>query len=90
MWEAMACGKCIITTETEAIKDVLTSNVDAVLVPPDSFENIPSILNKLLSNDQHRRRLGENARLRARQVLESWPQRMEKEAELLEDLVKES
>ena len=90
MWEAMACGKCIITTETEAIKDVLTSNVDAVLVPPDAFEKIPSILNRLLSDDQHRRRLGENARLRARQVLESWPQRMEKEAELLEDLVKES
>jgi glycosyltransferase involved in cell wall biosynthesis len=90
MWEAMACGKCIITTETEAIQDVLTSNADAVLVPPEAFEKVPGILNSLLSDEQRRRRLGENARLRARQVLESWPQRIEKEAELLEDLVKES
>lgn len=90
MWEAMACGKCIVTTETEAIKDVLTSNVDAVLVHPEAFEKIPGILDSLLSDEQRRRRLGENARLRARQVLESWPQRIEKEAELLEDLVKES
>lgn len=90
IWEAMACGKCIITTETEAIQDVLTSNLDAVLVPPEAFEKVPGILNSLLSDEQRRRRLGENACLRARQVLESWPQRIEKEAELLEDLVKES
>ena len=88
MWEAMACGKCIVTTETEAIKEILTSEKDAILIQPDRLDNTTAILQELLDNDDLRRRLGDNARKRARDILEPWSRRMEKEARLLADLVK--
>ena len=87
MWEAMACGKCIITTQTEAIGDVLTSGKNAILVPPDDFRELPRILLELLNNDNLRNDLGKHAGARAQEVLEGWSKRVEKEAELLEGLL---
>lgn len=86
MWEAMACGKCIITTEIEAIKEILTSEKSAILIQPNSC--VSEILSNLLNNDDLRNELGKNARERARQTLEPWPERIKKEAELLEKLVR--
>jgi len=88
MWEAMACGKCIVTTETEAIKEILASEKDAVLIPNNRLDNTVGILQELLNNDDLRKRLGDNARKRAKDILEPWSKRMEKEAQLLEDLIK--
>ncbi|GAF81638.1 unnamed protein product [marine sediment metagenome] len=88
MWEAMACGKCIVTTETDAIKEVLISGESAILVPGEKMNDLPGILVNLLNNNQLRETLGRNARSRAREVLEPWPKRVEKEAILLEELVK--
>jgi len=88
MWEAMACGKCVVTTETEAIKEILTSEKDAVLVPQNRLDNTAGVLQELLNNDDLRRRLGDNARKRAKDILEPWSKRTEKEAQLLEDLIK--
>lgn len=88
MWEAMACGKCIVTTETQAIKEILTSEKDAILVPHDRLDNTASILRELLNDDDLRSRLGDNARKRAKDILEPWGKRMEKEARLLEDVIR--
>jgi len=88
MWEAMSSGKCIVTTETDAIKEVLTQQEDAVLVPKGDINAVSDALNKLLDDDDLVKKLGENARKKAGQVLETWPQRIEKEAKLLEELVK--
>jgi glycosyltransferase involved in cell wall biosynthesis len=87
MWEAMACGKCIVTTETEAIKEVLTPDA-AVLVPNESVEkDLPGILEGLLSDGRKRDEYGRNARRRATEVLEPWAKRAEREVRLLEELV---
>jgi len=87
MWEAMACGQCIITTETEAIKEVLASGENAILLSKDRMDEFPEILKELLINDELRHKLGNNARLRAKEVLGNWPQRINKEINLLERLV---
>ena len=42
---------------------------------------------KVLDNDDLRKRLGDNARRRAKDILEPWSKRMEKEAQLLEDVI---
>ena len=89
MWEAMASGKCIVTTENEAIKEVLTSGENAILISPHNLESLPGILEELLNDDDLRDRLGRNARFRAQKVLKSWSERIEKEARLLEGLVGE-
>ena len=87
VWEAMATGRCIVTTETELIKEVLTSEQDSILVSEEGLNDLPDILEKLLNNDSFREQLGNNARKRAKEILEPWPVRIEKEAKLLEDLV---
>lgn len=86
MWEAMVCGKCIVTTENDNIKEVLKSGENAILVSPRDFGKLPEILNNLLSDDELKNRLGKNARLRAEEVLQTWPERIRKEVKLLEEL----
>ncbi len=87
MWEAMACGKCIVTTETDAIKEVLTTR-DAVLLPSEVLDReLPKTLEGLLNDDNRRNEFGRNARRRAAEVLEPWAKRAEKEARLLEEMV---
>jgi len=88
MWEAMTCGKCIVTTETESIKEVLTQQEDVLLVPKGDINAASDALNTLLDNDDLVKKLGEKARKTSEQVMETWPQRIEKEAKLLEALVK--
>lgn len=87
MWEAMATGRCIVTSENEAIKEVLTSGENAILVPTDNLKQLPEIISRLLNNDRLREKLGRNARIRAQEVLEPWQKRIEKEIVLLEDLM---
>ncbi len=88
MWEAMATGKCIVTTETEAIREVLTDGENARLLSRDREEEIPRVIKELLLDDALRSQMGERARSRAREVLETWDQRIAREAEFLEALVK--
>ncbi|HEC69168.1 MAG TPA: glycosyltransferase family 1 protein, partial [Candidatus Omnitrophica bacterium] len=52
MWEAMATGRCILATKTEAIKEILKDGKEAVLVSPDEFEAIPEVLEELLDNEE--------------------------------------
>jgi len=86
VWEAMASARCILASENPAIKEVLTSGKDAILVPEEALEGVPNILERLLNDDNLRENLGSNARQRAREVLVSWPERIKKEIKLLESL----
>lgn len=88
MWEAMAAGKCIVTIKNELIKKILTSDENGILISLDHLDKLPNILEKLLNDETLRNKLGEKARMRAREVLEPWAKRIEKEAILLEGLVK--
>jgi glycosyltransferase involved in cell wall biosynthesis len=87
MWEAMVCGKCIVTMENEAIKKVLTSGQDAILLKPTEIDKLPDLLERLLKDDAERQRLGNNARTRAQNILRSWPDRIKEEVDLLEAMV---
>ncbi len=89
MWEAMACGKCIVTIENGPIKEALTSNVNAVFLAPEDLKGLADILSRLLADDKLRNELGNNARSRAYEALKPWSQRIGEEAELLEKLTAE-
>jgi glycosyltransferase involved in cell wall biosynthesis len=86
LWEAMACGKCIVTTDNEAVREVLTDGKNACLIPRERLSEVPDILNDLLENDNLRNALGQQALVRSREILEPWPARIKKEKELLEAL----
>jgi glycosyltransferase involved in cell wall biosynthesis len=87
LWEAMVCGRCILTTENEAVKEVLTSGQSAVLVSTQQPQEVPVLLKRLLDDGALRNRLGEGARRRAKEALESWRERIKKEIDLLKGLV---
>jgi len=86
MWEAMVCGKCIITTENNNIKEVLTSGENAILIAPDGLYRFGEILSSIIADEFLQKRLGECARKRALEILESWPKRIKKEIKLIETL----
>ncbi|MCM8781095.1 MAG: glycosyltransferase family 4 protein [Candidatus Omnitrophica bacterium] len=88
MWEAMVCGKCIVTIENEAIREVLTHQVNAILIRPDEIPHFSQILSELLNDEILIEQLGKRAHLRAREILEPWEVRMEREVRLLEELCK--
>lgn len=87
LWEAMVCGKCIVTIENESIKEALTSYENGILVPQDHLDTLPGILEELFKNDGLRQKLSTNVRQRANEILQPWPQRINREVDLLEELV---
>jgi glycosyltransferase involved in cell wall biosynthesis len=60
--EAMACGCAVIASAVGGIPEIITNEVDGVLVPPGSPEALAGAILRLLSDPMLRRRLGERAR----------------------------
>lgn len=63
--EAAACGKCRLATRVDGIPTVVEDGVDGVLVGAESLEQLVSALERLMGDEELRRRLGDAARLRA-------------------------
>ena len=76
--EAMACGCCVIATDCPSgPAEIITSEVDGVLVPVENVEALASSLDALMTNGADRRRLGAAAaasaeRFRSGGIAEHW------------------
>lgn len=68
VFQAMAAGRPIITSDTPGIREVLTHGVDAVLVPAGQPAALAAALIALAGDPDARRRLGTAARARYLQV----------------------
>ena len=70
LMEYMACGKPIVATRTDGF-EVLEENLAGLLVSPEDQHEFADALNRLISNPQLRRKMGENGR---RHIIEnrSW------------------
>ncbi len=60
--EAMACGKAVIGSDISGINDVITHEVNGLLVPPRNAKALNDAILKLLNNKKLREKLGLNAR----------------------------
>jgi glycosyltransferase involved in cell wall biosynthesis len=78
--EAMASGAAIVASRVAGIPDVMTDDVEGLLVPPGDPAALGDALRRLAADGQHRQRLGESAALRATRDL-TW----ERVASTLED-----
>jgi len=88
LWEAMACGKCIVTLNNcQEITQILQPNVNAVLLPEDKLAKLPEVLLELISDDERRMKIEHKAREAALNSLETWQQRADREVGLLESLI---
>ncbi len=88
LFEAMVCARCIVSFKDETIEQTLTNGKSTILVSSDEIENLAEILSGLLSDEQRRKDLGREAQVRARDILETWPERIDREAQLLKAIVK--
>lgn len=74
LFEYMASGRAILATNLNAIKEVLTDNVNAVLVEPDNAQSFISGFAKLLNDSALRDALATNAKKSVEGF--SWDQRV--------------
>jgi glycosyltransferase involved in cell wall biosynthesis len=64
--EAMAAGRALVTTPSGGIADMVMDMESGLLVPPGDAGRLAGALRLLLGDAALRRRLGEEARRRAR------------------------
>lgn len=63
--EAMMTGVPSVATRVAGVAEAIDHGATGLMVDPDSFEGYRAELNRILADDQLRRTLGTNARLRA-------------------------
>jgi len=59
--EPMASGKAVIATDKSTVRDYIENNVDGLLVPPGDQKALRGAIQKLLSDESLRNRLGQTA-----------------------------
>ena len=62
IFEYMACGKAIVTSDLEMIRDIIMENECGLLVKSDDIDDFTVKLRTLLEDHALRRRFGENGR----------------------------
>jgi glycosyltransferase involved in cell wall biosynthesis len=67
VFEALAMGKAIVATDADGLTDVLTHDRDAVIVPRRDAARLADAIVGLMDAPAERQRLGEAARVTARQ-----------------------
>ena len=60
--EAMACGVPVITTNVFGPSEIITQNIDGVMIPPDNVGALVESIISLLGDDEFRTSIGHNAR----------------------------
>lgn len=60
--EAMSYGVCCIATDIKGNRECISDEVDGILVPPNSPEQLAAKIAMVLDNDEKRRQLGHRAR----------------------------
>jgi glycosyltransferase involved in cell wall biosynthesis len=60
--EAMAMAKPLVVTDSPAMRDYVTPDVEGVLVPPGDPAAVAAAIDDLLADDARRQRLGRAGR----------------------------
>jgi glycosyltransferase involved in cell wall biosynthesis len=84
--EAMLAGVAVVTLDNGLTSAVVKDGETGLLVPPADPERIGPALARVLGDDDLRRRLAEGAALWARNHLETWEERIDREIALIEAL----
>ncbi len=85
--EAMSCGKCIVTLNTGDTSTIIHNQENGILLELDKLPMLPDIICDLLSDDDLRKRLGQNAGQFAQNHFWTWEERMEKEISAVEKIM---
>lgn len=80
--EATLLGRCIVTLDNGATRDLITHGVNGLMYTPDDHEALGDALARLIESPSERARFEAGARDRAETLL-TWSQRMDQELETL-------
>ncbi len=85
--EAMSCGKPVIVSDIPGVREVITDNVEGVLVPPMDEKILSEKINLLLSNKEMRKRMGDSGRKKVEEKF-SWDKVIQKIEKVYEEAVR--
>jgi glycosyltransferase involved in cell wall biosynthesis len=63
--EAMACGLCVVSTDSGGVPDLVRDGEDALLVPPDDPDAMAAAVRRILTEPGLAEKLSRNGRVRA-------------------------
>lgn len=76
LFEAMRCGKAIITVDTGTTGSVIKNEANGILLPEKELSCLPEEICRLLSDEDERKRLGEGAKRFADENFWTWDERI--------------
>ena len=85
--EAAACGLPAVATDTGGGKEAVREGHTGLVVPPEEPAAVRLVLERLLSDDKLRQRLGRQAQVRAEEEF-AWPKRIALVEEMINSVVK--
>ncbi|MCG2825113.1 MAG: glycosyltransferase family 4 protein, partial [Thermoplasmatales archaeon] len=85
--EAMSSGKPVIVSDIPGVREVITDNVEGVLVPPMDEKMLGEKINILLSNPEMRKSMGEKGRKKVEEKF-SWDKVIVEIEKVYEEVVK--
>jgi glycosyltransferase involved in cell wall biosynthesis len=85
--EALCCGKCVVSINNGATGKLIHNGETGVLLEETALHKLPEVLVSLLKNDQSRKSYEQKARKYAVEHLQTWPERIQMEVNLIEQLV---
>lgn len=86
--EALCCGKCIVSINNGATGKLIQNGKTGLLLEERELDKLPAIIIDLLKNDSKRLLFGRAALEYAQRNLQTWPERVKMEVDLIEQLVR--
>jgi len=84
--EAMSSGKPVVVSDIPGVREVITDNVEGILVPPMDEKALSEKISILLSNPEMRKKMGESGRKKVEEKF-SWDKVIGKIEEVYEQVV---
>ena len=86
--EAMMAGKCIITLNNGDTGRFIQNGYNGILLEYKDLSKLPHVIKELLKDKEQRKYLGANARKFAEEHFWSWEERINKEINLVQGLIR--
>lgn len=86
LFEAMTCGRCIVTLNNGTTGELIKNNDIGVLLNLDELNRLPDIIISLLKDEEKRKRLGLRAKEYADTHFWTWEERMAQEVGLVQKI----
>ncbi|MCM1044015.1 MAG: glycosyltransferase family 4 protein [Candidatus Gastranaerophilales bacterium] len=87
LMEAMRCGKPIITLDVGDTREVITNDVNGILLTTDEVDQIPDKVLELFQDPDYAKRLGDGAKKYAAENFWTWDERLKKELTEVNQLI---